>query len=112
MPYLVGFSRHSIGFAGFSYLPCAPNIKTLALAEDEGRPYYKGSFEEVLAQKYPLSRVVYLYVHRPPGQPLEPRVKEFLRFILSREGQQIVVDDGVFLPLPATVVKRELAKLE
>jgi phosphate transport system substrate-binding protein len=112
MPYLVGFSRHSIGYAGFSYLPCAPNIKTLAIAEDDAGPYYKGSFDEVVAQKYPLSRVIYLYVHRVPGERLEPKLKEFLKFILSREGQQIVVNDGVFLPLPAPVVKRELGKLE
>jgi phosphate transport system substrate-binding protein len=43
---------------------------------------------------------------------LNPKLKEFLRFILSRDGQQAVIDDGIYLPLTARIVEQELAKLE
>jgi phosphate transport system substrate-binding protein len=113
LPYLVGFAPHTIGYASLSFLtPCTKYVKQIDIAEDDGGPYYKGTFEEVLTQKYPLSRVIYISVHRVPGQPLDPRLKEFLRFILSRDGQQVVMNDGIFLPLPAWIVDRELAKLE
>lgn len=51
-------------------------------------------------------------MNKAPEKRLPPQLREFLRFILSREGQQIVVEDGLWLPLPAERVRRELAKLE
>lgn len=112
LPYLVGFAPDTIGYASLSFLTaCTKNVKQIAIAEDDGSPYYAGTFDEVLAQKYPLSRVIYMFVHRVPGEPLDPMVTEFLRFILSRDGQQIVMDDGIYLPLPAWIVERELGKL-
>ena len=61
--------------------------------------------------KYPLSRFLYLYVNKAPGKPLDPLVKEYLKLILSKEGQEVVVKDG-YLPLSAGLVKEELAKIE
>ncbi|HOG29261.1 MAG TPA: hypothetical protein PLT35_08270, partial [Vicinamibacterales bacterium] len=59
----------------------------------------------------PLSRFVYVFVNRKPDQPLEPKVKEFLKAILSKEGQQQVSNDRVYLPLTPKIVAEELAKL-
>ena len=101
---------YAIGYAGFGNT--MPGVKTVALAENSNGPYYKGTFEEVLDQKYPLSRVIYIYVNRAPGQPLDPKVREFLKFVLSAQGQDDVVKEGIFLPLPAAMVKEELAKLK
>jgi phosphate transport system substrate-binding protein len=64
------------------------------------------------SNRYPLSRFVYVFVNRPPGKPLEPKVKEFLKLALSREGQQVVSDERVYLPLTTEIVREELAKLE
>ena len=61
--------------------------------------------------KYPLNRFLFLYINRGPGKPLDPLTREFVKFILSREGQEVVVKDG-YLPLSADIVKQELAKLE
>ena len=61
--------------------------------------------------KYPLNRFLYIYINRAPGKPLDPLVKEFVKFIFSKEGQEVVVKDG-YLPLPAEIAKQELAKLE
>ena len=59
-----------------------------------------------------LDNGAYLYVNRVPGQPLPPRDKEFVRFVLSREGQQIVADSRIFIPLNADQLQAELKKLD
>jgi phosphate transport system substrate-binding protein len=100
----------AIGFAGFAQV--VPGVKAVALAETENDPFIPGSFESVLHRTYPLVRYGFVYVNRPPGKPLPPAVHEYLRLALSRQGQEIVVTDGVSLPLPATVVREELAKIE
>ena len=70
------------------------------------------STETVYNHSYPLSRYIYVFVNKKPGQPLEPKVKEFLKAILSREGQQQVANDHVYLPLTPEIVREELAKLD
>ena len=67
--------------------------------------------ENVLNGSYPLARFLYIYINKKPGQPLDPLVREFIKFILSKEGQAVVVKDG-FLPLSASVVEKELKKVE
>jgi phosphate transport system substrate-binding protein len=101
---------YAITYAGFGNI--MPGVKSVALAKASGGPYYKGTFEEVLEQKYPLSRVIYIYVNQAPGKPLEPKVREFLKFVLSAKGQEDVVKEGVFLPLPLLMVKEELERLQ
>jgi phosphate transport system substrate-binding protein len=101
---------YAIGYSGFSNV--TPEIKAVALSIGDSGPFYKGTFEEVAAQKYPLSRVIYIYVNRAPGKPLDPKLKEFLKYVLSKEGQEVVEQEGVFLPLPLDFVKQELKKLE
>jgi phosphate transport system substrate-binding protein len=61
--------------------------------------------------KYPLWRYLLLYVNRKPSEPLDPLREQFLMFVLSREGQEIVIKDG-YLPLPKKVVDEEIAKLK
>ena len=70
-----------------------------------------GSYEDVVSSRYPLARFLYIYVNKAPGKPLDPVVREFLKFVFSREGQEIVLKDGYY-PLPASVVKEELAKIQ
>ena len=106
----IAADRYAIGYAGFGN--ATPEVKVLALAESEAGPYYKGTFEEVATHDYPLSRFVYIYVNRPPGKSLDPLVKEFLSMVLSKQGQQAVVREGIFLPLPAAVVNEERSRLE
>ena len=60
--------------------------------------------------KYPLSRFLYLYVNKAPGKPLDPLPLEFLKLVLSKEGQEVVVKDG-YMPLTAAIVKEEMAKV-
>jgi phosphate transport system substrate-binding protein len=87
-------------------------IKVLALAAEDGGPFIGPSRESFQKRTYPLVRSIYIYLNRKPGMALEPRLREFLRYILSREGQEIVAQDGGFLPLTADVVRAERAKLD
>jgi phosphate transport system substrate-binding protein len=88
------------------------NTKRIAISASPKGPYLLGSFDEVAAAKYPLTRYIHIVVNRPPGKPLDPKVKEFLKYILSSQGQQAVEREGVFMPLPARFVKQELEKLK
>jgi phosphate transport system substrate-binding protein len=89
-----------------------PNVKVLPLAENPREPFVDPTVENVYSHRYPLSRYVYIFVNRPPGKPLEPKVKEFLKAVLSRDGQDVVAKEGVYIPLTPQVVREELAKLE
>ena len=89
-----------------------PNVRAVPLAAKAGEPYYEPNLENVYSHKYPLSRFVYIYVNKKPGQALEPKVKEFLKMVLSRQGQEVVAREGVYIPLTPEVVREELAKLE
>jgi len=59
-----------------------------------------------------LFRSIYIYVNKAPGKKLDPVVREYLSMILSKEGQEAVVREGIFLPLPAEWAKKERAKLD
>jgi phosphate transport system substrate-binding protein len=89
-----------------------PNVKVLSVSWKDGGTCYQPNVENVYSHKYPFSRYVYIYVNRPPGKPLEPKVKEFLKLVLSKEGQQVVADERVFIPLQPEVAQEELRKLE
>ena len=89
-----------------------PNVKVLSLSWKDGGTCYQPNVENVYSHKYPFSRYVYIYVNRAPGKPLPPKVTEFLKLVLSREGQQVVADERVFIPLQPEVVHEELRKLE
>jgi phosphate transport system substrate-binding protein len=89
-----------------------PNVKVLKLSSTQGGTCYAPTVESVYSHKYPFSRYVYIYVNKVPGKPLEPKVKEFLKLVLSQEGQQVVADEHVFIPLLPEVVREELKKLD
>ncbi len=97
-----------VGYSGIGYR--TSDVRWVPLSKRAGQPAFEPSYGNVLSGKYPLGRMLYVYVDRPPSEPLAPMIAEFFRFVLSYEGQQIVVKDG-YLPLPAAVAQRERAKL-
>lgn len=88
-----------------------PGMKIIPVAEDERHPYYTGTLEEVKSMAYPLARPVYMVIDRAPGAPLPLKIAEFLRFVLSREGQEAIAAADGWLPLPAAVAAAERDKL-
>jgi phosphate transport system substrate-binding protein len=89
----------------------AQDVKVLALAETAGGPYYDLTAQNLQARHYPLWGDQSFWVSIKPGTRIDPKAAEFIRYVLSREGQQLVMEDGKYLPLPAAAVQAELAKL-
>ena len=89
-----------------------PGLKPIALAVHDGGPYVAPSKATFQDRSYPLVRNLYIYLNRKPGTSIDPKLKEFLRYVLSREGQEAIVANGNYLPLPAAMVREQLAKLE
>ncbi len=89
-----------------------PGLKPIALTVEAGGPGIvpsKASFQD---RSYPLVRNLYFYLNRKPGTAIDPKLAEFLRYILSREGQEAIVANGNYLPLPAAVALAQRARLE
>ncbi|HHT9108538.1 MAG TPA: PstS family phosphate ABC transporter substrate-binding protein [Candidatus Wunengus sp. YC63] len=101
--------RYSLGYSGIGYR--TSGVRALPLSFKEGEPYKEAEMGNVMNGSYPLARFLYVYINKKPGQPLDPLVGEFVKFILSKEGQEVVVKDG-FLPLPVSVIEEELKKIE
>ena len=100
----------SIGYAGLLYHN--PQVRPVALAARDGEPYIEPTRDSVMDHSYPLRRLITMYLNRPPGRPVDPKLREFLRYVLSRQGQQAVLRDGRgYLPILAPAAARQLAKL-
>ena len=103
--------KYGIAWSGIPHARNYPQLRPVALALNEGGPYVLPSKETVQNRTYPLARSVFMFIKHEPGKPIEPKVKEFLRYILSREGQQAALDHKVYLPLTPEVVREQLKKL-
>ena len=100
---------NGVGYSGIGYK--TSGVKALALSKTEGGEAYMPTYENVLKGKYPLGRMLYVYVVKKPNQPMDNLVKEFFKLVLSKRGQEIVIKDG-YLPLTAALVKKQLSALE
>ena len=87
------------GLAVSSFRYADGDVKALALAATSGSAYVRATRETLIDGSYPLARMTYAFVNQPPGKPVPPLVKEFLRFVYSDEGQRVVLDSHGFLPL-------------
>jgi len=105
----VSEDQAGIGYSGIGYL--TSNVRAVPLAEKDGMPYMEASQQNADNGSYPLWRHLYLYINKVPDKPLDPIVKEFIKFIYSKEGQKVVVKDG-FFPLKADTIEKEVKRLE
>lgn len=101
---------YGIGYSSVAYL--TPQTKAVAIAPRGSDKYVELNLETLRSHAYPLFDEVYFYIDREPGKPFEPKVKEFMRYILSREGQDAVQRDAKYLPLTGETVRAQLKKLE
>lgn len=106
----VAQDRYALGYTGMAYLD-AP-VKVIALQAEPGRSAVPATYEAVARADYPLSRLTYLNINKKPGARLDPAIEEFLRFILSRQGQAMVREQGTYLPLRAPQVGQARALLD
>ena len=101
-------SLNGIGYSGIGYE--SPGVHSVAISRRGDSPAVTASFENAINRSYPLARFLYIYVNKRPDTPLAPLEAEFLKLVLSGDGQQAVARDG-YIPLPSGIVAQELAKL-
>lgn len=101
----VASDKYAIGYSGIGYK--TPDVKALALAKDGNAPAVEPTAENVYAGKYPLSRFLYVYTNFKQGTQLDPLRREFIKFIFSRQGQEVVVKDGYY-PVTAAMARQAL----
>ena len=101
--------RFAIGYSGIGY--ATAGVRAVPLAEKEGGKCVEADAENAYNGSYPLARFLYVYVNKAPGKPLDPLTREFVKLIMSKDGQEGVVKDGYF-PIPASVAKEELSKVQ
>jgi len=101
VPDQVAANPYAVGFTGLGHL--VPGVKAIAISD--GGEAIAPTYEEVSRGRYPLARVGYILLSRKPERPMAPALREFVRFILSKEGQQIVLEQGVMLPLRSPQVE-------
>ena len=91
-----------VGYSGIGYK--TSGVRALPLAK-KGADYKEPTAANCVNGSYPLARVLFIYINKKPGQKLDKTTTEFLKFILSKEGQEIVVKDGYY-PLPAAAAAK------
>ena len=101
--------RYGIAVSNLRYKN--PGVKPLAVATTDGGPFYEATKANLISRKYPFTRIIPAYANRAPGQPLDPAVREFLRYLLSRDGQQDILRHGGYLPLGEQAIREQLEKL-
>src|SRR5438093_227180 len=101
--------RYGIGYSGIGY--ATAGVRAVPLAEKDGGKCVEATADNGYSGSYPLARFLYVYVNKAPGKPLDPLTREFVKLIVSREGQEGVVKDGYF-PIPATIAKEEQNKIQ
>lgn len=104
----VSEDRNGAGYSGIGYT--TSGVRAIPLVK-EGSDYVEPTYENVASGKYPLSRFLFVYVNKEPNKALDPLTGEFLKFVLSKEGQEIVVKDGYY-PMSAKLVNKDRAALE
>lgn len=100
-------SINGIGYSGIGYK--TSGVRAVPLAK-KGTNYVAATPENASSGDYPLGRFLYVYINKDPNKDLGPLEKEFIKMVLSKTGQLVVVKDG-YIPLPAPVADKELAKI-
>ncbi len=105
-------NKFAIGIAALMHVKNHPYVKVLKVSLRKGAPAVALTPDNVASRNYPLIRDAFFYVNKPPGGKLDPRAREFMRFVLSREGQAIIARVGYYYPLKADYLKEQLKKLD
>lgn len=105
----VSADRYGIGYSGIAY--ATSGVRAIPVSREKDGRLYEPTPENCLSGNYPLARFLYIYVNKNPREPMDRLTFEFIRFIESKQGQEVVVRDG-FFPLPAAAALGEVARLK
>lgn len=104
----VTVDRYAIGYSGIGY--ATAGVRAVPIAEKAGDTCVEATADNAYAGAYPLARFLYVYINKAPGKSLDPLTHEFVKLMVSKEGQEVVVKDGYF-PIPALIAKEDMAKV-
>jgi phosphate transport system substrate-binding protein len=104
----VSTSVNGIGYSGIGYK--TSGVRAVPLTKKVGGAFIEATPDNAVSGKYPLSRFLYVYVNKHPNKELAPLEKEFIKLVLSKQGQEVVIKDG-YIPLPAKVVEKYLGEI-
>jgi phosphate transport system substrate-binding protein len=105
----IGADPNAIGYSSLLYKNAETRVVPIGPA---GGPFLLPTHETIANHTYALTRSITAYIDRAPGKPADPRVDAFLRYVLSQEGQQAVIEDGGYTALPPPLAKAEATKLD
>ncbi|MBI4269566.1 MAG: phosphate ABC transporter substrate-binding protein [Candidatus Rokubacteria bacterium] len=105
----VTVDRGAVGYSGIGY--ATAGVRAVPIAGKQGGKCVEATADNAYSGDYALARFLYVYVNRAPSKPLDPLTREFMKLVLSKDGQEVVVKDGYF-PIPASVAKEELTKIQ
>jgi phosphate transport system substrate-binding protein len=103
----IATDKYAIGYSGVGYKTA--DVKIVPLALKEGN-CFDASSENAYAGDYPLARFLYIYFNKKPNQPLDPLMTEFIKFVFSKDGQQLAIKDG-FFPVSKALAEEDLKAL-
>ncbi|MBK8725314.1 MAG: phosphate ABC transporter substrate-binding protein [Holophagaceae bacterium] len=107
----VSTDKGAIGYSGIGYATSGVRAVPMSMKGRYNDQAFQATYENALSGKYPMTRFLFVYVNKDPKKPMDPLTREFLKFVLSKEGQEIVVKDG-YLPLTAAMEGSELKKVQ
>jgi phosphate transport system substrate-binding protein len=105
----VTVDRFAMGYSGIGY--ATAGVRAVPLSEKDGGKCIEAEADNAYSGTYPLARFLYVYINKAPGKALDPLTREFVKLMMAKEGQDAVIKDGYF-PIPASVAKEELAKVQ
>lgn len=105
----VSTSINGIGYSGIGYR--TSGVRALPLAQKAGRDFIEPNAENAITGKYPLARYLYINVNKHPNRPLSPLVHEFIKMVMSKSGQEIVIKDG-YIPLPSKTIRKYIGRID
>ena len=105
----VSSSLNGIGFSGIGYK--TSGVKAVPLSRKADGEKIAATTENATSGAYPLARFLYVYLNKAPGKPFSPLEREFIRMVLSTQGQKVVVKGG-YIPLPSKVADKVLASID
>jgi len=104
----VTVDRYAIGYSGIGY--STAGVRAVPLAAKAGSACVEATADNAYSGSYPLARFLFVYVNRAPGKALDPLMREFVRFVFSKAGQEAVIKDGYF-PVPSSIAKEEIGRV-
>lgn len=105
----VANDKFAIGYSGIGYK--TDGVRAIPVSVHYGQKCYNPSSDDTLAGKYPIARLLYIYINKKPGEALDPTVAEFIKYVLSKDGQT-QTEKGGYYPISAEIAASELQRLD